>query len=107
MVAGRDLNPRPWDYDSCSTSNDSIGYRRHVARMSHQRGLYWARSLSVPLSLEAAGIEFIEEDDAWELFHRGARDGDERGSDRRERRLKLRFSRSMFPFVPGYRRLGT
>ena len=61
------MNPRPWDYDSCSTSNVSIGYRHHVARMSHQRGLYRARSLSVPLSLEAAGIEFIKEERGGDL----------------------------------------
>jgi hypothetical protein len=45
---GRDLNPRPWDYDSCSTSSVSIGYRHHVARMSYQRGLYRARFVMKP-----------------------------------------------------------
>jgi hypothetical protein len=93
--------PRENNYFDMESLSDFVVHLNYTSREGGERLLHAARK-AADCRLPGQGwcLFDLRHDfaDAWELFH-GRRDGDE------DKRLPLRFTRKMFPFVPGNRPL--
>jgi len=98
------------NYFDMDTLSDVIVHLNYTSREGGER-LRHAAKEAAEKSLPGAGwcLFDVSHDfpDAWELSrtnHDDKRHGDQRG-DKRPRHLNLKFSRDLFPFIPGHREL--
>jgi hypothetical protein len=94
------------NYFDMDTLSDFIIHLNYTSREGGHR-LRQAATEAAEKRLPGAGwcLFDVQHDfpDAWELFRTGR--GEKRQGDKQPRDLKLRFSRNLFPFIPGHREL--